>query len=177
MARAESGGGRLPKEYREVKYIESKATATCDVNYGLTLAAKTASCGLVRMANSGEAAFAGVNKNGGNYDVFFAQNVLRHWGGTKLISPTSGTQIAIGEYAEIQFYVTGSSTYIFSYNGSSNFFIGKIYYFNVKDGDNLVIDLVPCYRKADHVAGFYDLINDEFYTTINSDPFYAGPAV
>lgn len=39
----------------------------------------------------------------------------------------------------------------------------KLYSFQIYEDDNLIKDLIPCYRKSDGVAGLYDLINNVFY--------------
>lgn len=39
------------------------------------------------------------------------------------------------------------------------------YNFSLYDGDNLIKDLVPCYRKTDNVIGMYDLISKTFITS------------
>jgi len=44
---------------------------------------------------------------------------------------------------------------------------GKIFSTQVYDiNDNLIIDLYPCLRKFDNVAGMYDKINGVFYTSL-----------
>lgn len=40
-----------------------------------------------------------------------------------------------------------------------------------------LFDLVPCYRKADDVIGFYDIVNDVFYTNAGTGTFGKGPDV
>ena len=43
--------------------------------------------------------------------------------------------------------------------------IYNLYYFKVYDSsDNVVYELVPCYRKSDSVIWMYDIVNDQFYT-------------
>lgn len=42
----------------------------------------------------------------------------------------------------------------------------NIYYFKVYEGDNLIMDLVPCIN-LNNIPGFYDLITKQFYTTSN----------
>lgn len=39
------------------------------------------------------------------------------------------------------------------------------------------VNLVPCYRKADNVPGFYDVINSAFYTNSGTGTFGIGPDV
>ncbi len=40
----------------------------------------------------------------------------------------------------------------------------KWYYVEIYNGDTLFGNFIPCYRKADNVNGFYDLISGTFYT-------------
>lgn len=48
---------------------------------------------------------------------------------------------------------------------------GKIYYLKIYEGNTLVVNLIPAYRYADDTVGFYDNINDKFYTSITNYPF------
>lgn len=48
---------------------------------------------------------------------------------------------------------------------------GKIYYLKIYEGNTLVVNLIPAYRYADDTVGFYDNVNDKFYTSITSYPF------
>ena len=41
----------------------------------------------------------------------------------------------------------------------------------------VVKHLIPCYRKLDHVCGFYDIIGNEFYTNKGTGVLLAGPDV
>lgn len=47
----------------------------------------------------------------------------------------------------------------------------KIYWFQIYENDVLLHDFIPCYRKADHVIGFYDTITDDFYTNDGTGTF------
>lgn len=53
----------------------------------------------------------------------------------------------------------------------------EIYYCKMWDYDELMRDLIPCYRKSDSVAGMYDLVNDVFYTNAGTGSFIIGPDV
>lgn len=56
--------------------------------------------------------------------------------------------------------------------------IGVTFYdFKLYDGDAIVRNLVPCYRKADSVIGMYDLITSTFFTSISGGTFTKGPDV
>ena len=47
----------------------------------------------------------------------------------------------------------------------------------METGGNLVRDMVPCYRKADNVPGFYDLVSGSFSTNAGTGSFVTGADV
>ena len=54
----------------------------------------------------------------------------------------------------------------------------QIYSFKAWDTDGALIrDMYPCYRIADSVKGFYDTVNDVFYTGTGNGSFIAGADV
>lgn len=55
--------------------------------------------------------------------------------------------------------------------------LGRVYWFKIYDNGTLVRDLVPCVRDSDNIAGAYDLVNDTFYGSGNSNRFVAGNPV
>ena len=60
---------------------------------------------------------------------------------------------------------------------TSNFTLWEIKIRDIRD-DSLIYNLVPCYRKSDNIAGFYDLVTNHFITsnTVVGD-FEIGPKV
>lgn len=64
-------------------------------------------------------------------------------------------------------------------NGSvdSRRFRGNIYQFEILEGNRLMLKLIPCYRKADNVAGMYDVVNDVFYSNLGTGTFGVGPEI
>lgn len=56
-------------------------------------------------------------------------------------------------------------------------FKGKIYKFKLYDGNNIVRNFVPCYRKSDNEAGMYDTVNNIFYTNVGDGDFVVGADV
>ena len=48
---------------------------------------------------------------------------------------------------------------------------GKIYYIKLYEGDTLAVNLIPAVRLVDEAVGFYDNINDKFYTSNTEYPF------
>lgn len=53
----------------------------------------------------------------------------------------------------------------------------RIYSCKIWTGGFLVRNLIPCYRKADNVIGFYDINNDEFLTNDGTGSFEKGANV
>lgn len=61
---------------------------------------------------------------------------------------------------------------------TSNSFKGKIYYLTFTDGnDNLLRDLVPCYRKSDMVAGMWDRVSNSFMCSDTANVIFCGPPI
>lgn len=54
---------------------------------------------------------------------------------------------------------------------------GRIWGFSMEVGGNLIRDMVPCYRKADNVPGFYDLVSGSFSTNAGTSSFVTGADV
>lgn len=50
----------------------------------------------------------------------------------------------------------------------------KIYSFKIYEGNNLVKDFVPCYRRSDNVIGLYDQVNKQFYENAGTGVFTKG---
>lgn len=50
----------------------------------------------------------------------------------------------------------------------------QLYHAKIWRNGDLVRDFYPCYRKADNVAGLYDITNDVFYTNSGSGTFAVG---
>ena len=71
---------------------------------------------------------------------------------------------------------TGNSIYLFARNfsGASLKVYMKLYSCKIYDNSVLIRDFVPCYRKADNVAGLYDLVNGVFYTNAGTGTFIVG---
>lgn len=50
----------------------------------------------------------------------------------------------------------------------------RIYFFKIHSHGKLIRNYVPCYRKSDNKAGFYDTVNHTFNPSIGSAEFVAG---
>jgi len=68
--------------------------------------------------------------------------------------------------------------YLFNVNYNNNvtneYMSCKLYNCVIEQDDVLVRDFVPCYRKADNVAGLYDMVNNKFYTNQGTESFSVG---
>ena len=69
--------------------------------------------------------------------------------------------------------------FMFTNNGQqgTQTIAARLYARKIWDNDELVRDYVPCYRKADNVAGLYDLVNNVFYINAGSGIFAVGSNV
>lgn len=78
---------------------------------------------------------------------------------------------------------TGSSNnrnlHFFSSSSTRSAFAKSLRLYNCKlyDGNTIVRDFVPCYRKIDNVAGMYDVVNGVFYPNGGSGAFTVGADV
>lgn len=66
---------------------------------------------------------------------------------------------------------TGSSTHSVSNIGL------QIHSFYISDNGTKVIDLIPCKRNSDNVAGFYDFVSETFKPSTTNTAFTAGPVL
>ena len=67
--------------------------------------------------------------------------------------------------------------FVFAFN-SSNVHKGmKLYSLKFWESGTLIREFIPCYRKADEVAGLYDIVNSVFYTNSGSNSFTIGDEI
>ena len=54
----------------------------------------------------------------------------------------------------------------------------KMYFFEIYEGDVMVHNFIPCYRKSDNIAGMYDVVEKQFYSNeINGSNFAVGAEI
>lgn len=197
---------RLPAGYQEVEYIQSSGTQYINTAYALksekqrfvcrflytNITTKglcgaqirtTGQCDIIPWGNSATSitVFAGNTESLGSvsttantiYDVDITVN-----NGTS--SGTFGGTNITGSYRTS--IITNLPIYLFTinYSGSAHpngSISGRIYLCRIYDNDTLVRDFVPCYRKADNIAGLYDLVNGVFYGNAGSGAFAVGADV
>lgn len=94
-------------------------------------------------------------------------------------NPTVGGTTTISQRS----YTINSRLALFAYNSGSSVSItrqmkGKIYFAKFwSDSSTVALELYPCYRLSDSVAGLYDKQNDVFYTNGGSGTFTVGADV
>ena len=96
-----------------------------------------------------------------------------------MIHRTTELSIVVKDIPTLSYVATPINTPIntgywrlYSSASNSDRYRGKIFSTQVYDtNDNLIIDLYPCLRKSDSVAGMYDAINKVFYTSLTTIPF------
>lgn len=86
----------------------------------------------------------------------------------------TATSLNVGEYTNDHVFMFTGRLYRVWFGNDTGAATGG--YFAL-DFITRLFDLVPCYRKADTVIGFYDVVNDVFYTNEGTGTFVKGPDV
>ncbi len=82
------------------------------------------------------------------------------------------------DYSNIADFTSSYSLYLFGKQNTTVLSSGvRIYFAKIYDNDILVRYFIPCYRKADNIAGMYDLVNGNFYTNQGTGEFILGGEV
>ena len=58
-------------------------------------------------------------------------------------------------------------------NASNSFdrYDTKVYGFQIYEGNNLIMNLIPAKRNSDELPGLYDIVNNTFYTSDGTSDF------
>ena len=195
----EDYGDRLPSEYQEVSYIQTSGTQyidtgmvlekTCNVElkisnltyantkiFGSRTSATSNNFSVISTATSLVCDFYNYNNNRLTVSTPIEEPITIKVGNSGL--QINDTIQHITNYAN---FTTPGNAYIF--NASGTYPAGytnasmRLYYCKIWDGDDLVRNFVPCYRKSDNVIGLYDLANNEFYTNAGTGDFTKGANV
>lgn len=184
---------RLPSNYQEVEYIQSSGTQYIDTGY-IVNASDTISWEFTAMIPSQSEAFMGANgylqfhvTSSGvgvstlnasglgakkTFRIDFSNSVTKLYIDNTLVETKdwagsySGANVKLGIFklgdADNRWHTTISPVSC------------TLYEYAINIGKNEVSRCVPCYRKADNVAGLYDLVNNVFYTNAGSGVFAVG---
>ena len=190
----------LPKEYIRVDYIESTGTQYIDTGvianqdtgfdikfktndsmsnvsseYGAIFGARESSTinELQLTTFAGTPMYFGTLRygTGSSYTAGFGDlSTVQHVSlKNKVYIGNSGTRLQLSKT-----FTTPVPITIFALNQNGNKIqYGKLllYNFTLYDGDVLIRDFLPCYRKSDSVIGLYDVVNDRFYTNSGTGEF------
>jgi hypothetical protein len=189
----------LPEEYQEVEYIEADGTQYIDMQYAYKI---NDEINISFMKTQDTGAIQGVFGNGnltpyiGTVLYLNGTNILTSTIGGALgvqffkyeAEPIQSDKIYNVKYETNKVYVnnnhvitvtnelvdgTQSDFSLFRRWGTNSFY-GRIYSFNIKREGMFVVNMVPCYRKNDGVAGMYDLISNVFYQNSGTGEFIKG---
>ena len=190
----------LPEEYQQVEYIESSGTQY--INTGVLATQKTSAYVDFQYLktestfifgsriSTGEAAYtlSSGNSNtnivsafGSSWNTTIANlDLNRHTFYKNKFKCTLDDNTSIDVGAATTTFTCPGSLYLFACyqtTGPYLYSTSRIFEFKLWQNDRLVRDMVPCYHKEDNVAGFYDLIEDIFYTNKGTGNFIVGPDV
>lgn len=191
------GGGvkpypALPAEYQELEYLSTGPEQSYPY---ITFTTAIESGDIVILKYQGEGVIAGneqsfnINVYGvSKFDIFVYGSYAPIWKSWEQITQQLGDTAAIGlrfsgRYVNVNYGLWRANSY--TYTGKLyKFLVINPYYFElngatVDDIEQTLayrIALLPCYRKSDDVNGFYDVVNNQFYTA-QQGSFARGPEV
>jgi len=198
-------GTRLPSAYQEVEYLQNTGSYSLTMQYidtgivpnastfkmDMKISDYTASYlfGLRQDSNMG----LGITYSSSKWNIYhfgYHNNAL--FDSTSSDFLNNKTTIIHWEEGNISFDVDGTvyscsptgtlsttmTMYLFHANNGTAPALVKIHYCKIYEGNTLVRDFVPCYRKSDNVAGMYDLVtNTLFVNQGRGADFIVGPDV
>lgn len=176
----------LPKEYQQVEFIESTGTQWIDTEVIPTITTEIEST--IQFTNTASGRFGSYDSNGRFYFGVVSYKWVCGIGGPNNYYHNLGTAdtnkhthklnstgyyidgVVLKQVAVASITITSSITWkAVNYIPSA-----KIYSFKIREGITLIRDLIPCYRKADNVAGMYDIISGQFFTNKGTSKFIVG---
>lgn len=186
--------------YQQVEYVEATGTQFTELNYYAS--SKTSSKGTFQITDINVAAMLfGSRRNGTSF--FYGFNwgggqpfkYYNSWYNGQVTTKEIDNEIHTFEKKVRDLYIDGEilstntnttiyecsyKTIVFGCNTGGTialFSKARIYDLQFLENGIPVIDLVPCYRKSDGEIGFYDLVNDVFYTNKGTGTFLKGKDV
>lgn len=184
---------RLPQGYQEVEYIESSGTQYIDTGY-IVNASNTISWEFTAMIPSQSEAYMGANgylqfhvTSSGvgvstlnasglgakkTFRVDFSNSVTKLYIDNTLVETKNWSGSYNGTNVKLGIFKLGDADN--GWHTTISPVSCTLYEYAINIGENEVSRCVPCYRKADNVAGLYDLVNNVFYTNAGSGVFAVG---
>ena len=194
-----AAGGVLPPAYRRVDYIKSTNNAYIQTDYTPIIgdelsadfmaesnanmiclfSAGTGSSQLIALANKQNTSsikFYCKYFSTGSADSLNADNHINEWKRMTVSSDGTFTCNGISLRVTPTQALDGTATTlrIFMRRDGSNPFIGRLKSFKVTNNGMVKINLIPCIRLSDSVAGAYDTVSKTFYSSASNNAFVAG---
>lgn len=168
----------LPAEYQEVEYIDF--TPHC--GYAVTipasflLEAKVSPATILPSTDRCAFGYRESSSAQTDFDLRARNGNVEFWTRAGTTDPNLSISCSPGDVVVVHGFAYNFRSTAFigryaTYSSSSYFgFDGKIYYIKGwDDNKELSFKFVPCYLKADDTPGFYDVVADVFYSTLNTD--------
>ena len=186
----------LPDDYTLVEYIESTAVQYVNTDvlpnqntgfdityksldsigndaYGTILGSKTSTSNFELTTYTNDSDLLGTFRYGnGEYNAGLTTELMHVTLKNQKYTNNDNVEISLNKEFQLSSELT-----IFGLNdGGTVTNKGKVQLYSLKlyDGNDLIRDFVPCYRKSDGTIGLYDLANARFYTNNGSGSFLKG---
>lgn len=187
----------IPEEYQEIEYLESNGTQYIDTGYFANINTRVvAKLFTTEVANKnwfgGSVIGSGATADGFAFNSMSENSIEYLFGNsgwnTETVYDATNSLIAL-DFSNQYIYINSDtaarpqvttfteqtlSLCLFARNGGSANISGRIYAFEIYEGSTLVRNFIPCYRKEDNVAGFYDMVNGVFYQNAGTGTFIKG---
>lgn len=185
---------RLPSAYQEVEYLQSSGTQYIDTNllanmsytyklkldsivssgqYNYLFGSAVAWQNRMRFVSSYYSTEIALNYGDGSYFValnnFSSPYNLELRGGTWKINGISQPSIGGSVSPILTDYLFATSSN--NYPAKSSY---KLYEYSVYNGNTLVREFIPCYRKSDSVAGLWESVTETFFVNDGTGTFTVG---
>jgi hypothetical protein len=189
----------LPSAYQRVDYIESTGTQYIDTRYipnpTITIKCKVSFRDGTAFGAQGDNAvntLAVADSINAVYIRYFASSGIplpgvEFKGKIYELEITPTYTIATttdGSTAKCGYVAVGESPqyslFLFARNlsgAASGYSSRRMYYFKIYEGNTIIRNFIPCYRKEDDIAGLYDLVNGVFYTNNGTGNFNIGEEI
>ena len=188
---------KIPNEYQIVTYIQSSGTQYINTNYSLwqnnnwKIELKFDVSEFYNYNNM----FGTLNVTDTNNEIWIADDanyyvrvggvaktsiatlslntpyvIVHDNTGSNLLNYVNGTLVSTLTKAN----TSVSNPLGFGHREGGLYLKGKIYYLRFWNGNALVRNFVPCFRKSDNVIGLYDTVSETFYTNAGTGVFTKG---
>jgi hypothetical protein len=189
--------GILPSEYQQVEWIGTSGTQYLNIPYTMVqddeydiIAMVTSWSGYEAPVSCGNGTYQFIIllQSGTSFYKYFAHGDASRFNSPgnakarytnkghvgKLVVSNADTGVEISNcYSSYQRDIDGAdkSLYVLKRANNTSPFRGRLYSLTITNGDTEKLNLVPCVRKADSVAGVFDTVSKTFYTNAGMGTF------